>query len=59
MAALITASTDALAFVGDQTRSVPSGGVTDWPAKSALKVVTMAATSAGLVSMIAKSRVPG
>ena len=34
------------------------GGVTARPAKSALKVATMAATSARPVSMTAKSRVP-
>ena len=55
----MTDRTDAFAFVGDHTRSAPSGGVMARPAKSALKVATMAATSARLVSMTAKSRVPG
>jgi hypothetical protein len=59
VAPLMTDRTEACAFVGDQTRSAPSGGVTARPAKSALKVVTMAETSARLVSITAKSRVPG
>ena len=58
LAPLITARIDDCELVGDQTRSAPSGGVIARCAKSALKVATIAAMSAWLVSMTAKSRVP-
>ena len=58
LAELITARMAACELVGDHTRSAPSGGVTFLCAKSALNVATMAATSALLVSMTAKSLVP-
>ena len=59
LAAAMTDKMDVSAFEGDHTRSVPSGGTTGRPVKSALKVATMAATSARLVSITPKSRVPG
>jgi len=42
---------------GLQIRSVPAGGVVGAPSKSAVKVASIAATSAGFESVTARSRV--
>lgn len=59
VAAPIKARIEVRAFVGDQTRSAPVAGIRVLGVTSASNVASMAATSAGLVSVTRKSRVVG